>query len=238
MQSMFRSLLYYAVFIIVTIAVSLFVLITMPFSRSLSHRIVVKGAQTVMLALKWICHLDLHIEGLNHVKRDETYVIVSNHQSAWETVAFLAYFPNATFVLKQELFWIPILGLVIWGIAPVAIRRSDGRKALKKVREHGRQRLSKGMNLILFPEGTRMDAGQLGEFKKGAARIAIESKSSVIPVVHNAGWFWPKSTICKQPGTVSVKVGAPISSDGVNEHELNGQLRSWMEQSSSNLPTQ
>lgn len=166
------------------------------------------------------CGVRYEVSGLDNIP-DGPCVVVSNHQSAWETLIFQVLFiPSAT-VLKKELLRIPGFG---WGLAmtqPIVIDRSQKTNALKQVLQQGKVRLAENRWVLIFPEGTRQPAGQLGEFSAGGAMLANKAGVSVLPIAHNAGTYWPKSKLVKFPGTVKMHIGAPISSDDKPVKQLN-----------------
>ncbi len=163
-------------------------------------------------------------------------VILSKHQSTWETMYLPYHFGPASTVLKRELLRIPFFG---WGLAmlrPVPIDRGSPIRALKKVKARGRQRLAEGNNLLVFPEGTRVPAGQVGNYARSGADIACAAGVPVVPVAHNAGECWPKRGIRKYPGTVSVVIGAPIDTEGRSSREITQQVKAWIEAQIAAMP--
>jgi 1-acyl-sn-glycerol-3-phosphate acyltransferase len=140
-------------------------------------------------------------------------------------------------VLKRELLRIPFFG---WGLAmlkPVAIDRAAGKKALRQVVEQGRARLKEdGISVLVFPEGTRMKAGEKGSYHIGGAWLAVQTGTRALPVAHNAGEFWPRGAFCKRPGVISVSIGAPIDPAGMKADELNRRVESWIEDEMARLP--
>ncbi len=162
-------------------------------------------------------------------------VIISNHQSTWETLGLQTIFPIQTWVLKQELQWIPIFG---WGLSllkPIIIDRGEKLKALKKVIKQGAARISEGIFVVVFPEGTRQPYGQLGEYQKGGVSIAKKTLCDISPVYHNAGKLWPKGSFVKQPGTITVVIGEPISVAGKSATQLTNEVRDWTEAQSKSV---
>ncbi|MBT4330692.1 MAG: 1-acyl-sn-glycerol-3-phosphate acyltransferase, partial [Gammaproteobacteria bacterium] len=155
-------------------------------------------------------------------------IIFSKHQSAWETMAFQSIFPPQVWVLKQSLLWIPIFG---WGLAllkPIAIDRGAGRKALQQVVKQGTDRLQSGIWVVIFPEGTRLPPGEKKKFAGGGAVLANKSGYPIIPVAHNAGSFWARRGLLKRPGTIEVRIGAPIDSKNRSSSEINQQAEQWI----------
>jgi 1-acyl-sn-glycerol-3-phosphate acyltransferase len=163
------------------------------------------------------------------------YVILSKHQSAWETIAFNWLFFPPCFVLKKELINIPVFG---WGLAmagSIAIDRAAGSKAMKKVITKGKERLDQGFNVIIFPEGTRVPPGQTRPFQRGGAILASEMGVPIIPVAHNAGEFLPKGVKLKKTGTVMVSIGAPIDPRGKKASQMNAEVESWIAQETQKI---
>jgi 1-acyl-sn-glycerol-3-phosphate acyltransferase len=156
-------------------------------------------------------------------------IVLSNHQSAWETLAFQQIFPPQVWVLKKELLHIPFFG---WGLAmtsPIAINRSLGRTALKQIVRQGKDRLKKGLWIVIFPEGTRIDPGKKGKYGIGGAWLATNTGVPVVPVAHNAGILWGKNSFIKFPGTITVSIGEPIDPTGMKASELNTRVEEWIE---------
>ncbi|TQV70680.1 1-acyl-sn-glycerol-3-phosphate acyltransferase [Exilibacterium tricleocarpae] len=157
------------------------------------------------------------------------YVVLSKHQSTWETMFLQYYFGPVSTILKRELLRIPFFG---WGLAvlrPVPIDRGSPIQALKKVKALCQQRLAEGNNVLVFPEGTRIPPGQTGNYARSGADIACAAGVPVIPVAHNAGECWPKLGIRKYPGTVTVVIGDPIPTSGRSSREITETVKAWIE---------
>jgi 1-acyl-sn-glycerol-3-phosphate acyltransferase len=154
---------------------------------------------------------------------------MSNHTSAWETVAQFLIFPPQVWVLKRELLWIPFVGWGLKLLRPIAINRGEGHRAVNQVVEQGKARLADGLWIIIFPEGTRVVAGETRKFGVSGALLAIASGKSVVPLSHNAGTFWPRRGFLKKPGTIRVVIGEPIESIGKNPRVLNEEVKQSIE---------
>jgi 1-acyl-sn-glycerol-3-phosphate acyltransferase len=111
----------------------------------------------------------------------------------------------------------------------VHIDRKLKSQAFNKVVQQGRELLSRGIWVIMFPEGTRIPRGQAGKYKSGGARLAIEAGVPVIPVAVNSGVCWPRKAFVKYPGTVTVSIGPVISSQGRQSDELMAEVQQWIE---------
>lgn len=231
-----RSLLFAALHFLSVIFFSIFALILWPLPFRWRYKLVSQWAVFNLWLLKVICGIRYEVEGGENIP-DEPCVIMCKHQSSWETLALQALFPPQVWVLKRELLWIPFFG---WGLAslkPIAIDRRAGRKALNQIIEQGRKRLDSGAWVVIFPEGTRIPSGQIGEFGMGGAFLAAKTGYSIIPVAHNAGKAWPKNGFLKYPGVIKLVIGNKIVIDENMKKvsDINKQVYQWMESQMTRL---
>jgi 1-acyl-sn-glycerol-3-phosphate acyltransferase len=232
-----RSLLFALGQWLFTLIFSLFAVLTFPFPPLTRYRIISLWARSMMWWLRVTCGIRYRVFGLEHIPQTPC-VVLSKHQSAWETLAFQQIFPPQVWVLKRSLLWIPFFG---WGLAmtsPIAIDRSAGREALKQLTAQGKDRLKQGFWVIVFPEGTRVAPGSRGKYHIGGAWLATHTGTDVVPVAHNAGEFWPKNAFLKKPGTITVSIGQPIPSAGLKPDQLNRQVEDWIESEMTRLEQQ
>jgi 1-acyl-sn-glycerol-3-phosphate acyltransferase len=162
----------------------------------------------------------------------EPCVILSKHQSAWETMTLQDYVPKGAycvFVLKKELLRVPLIGWGLGAMKMISIDRSAGKEALDKVVEQGRERLNSGFYVIIFPEGTRVAPGTTKRYKSGGAYLATRVGCKVVPVAHDAGEFWPRQAFVKRPGTVTLSIGPAFDATGLSEAEVNRRAEEWIE---------
>jgi 1-acyl-sn-glycerol-3-phosphate acyltransferase len=156
-------------------------------------------------------------------------VILSKHQSAWETLSYFAIFPSVAYVLKRELLRIPFFG---WGLAQmpiVSIDRKAGKDALRQVVDKGCELLREGFWVVIFPEGTRTMVGSRKRYKSGGALLATAAGVAVVPVAHNAGEFWPRQAFIKRAGVITVSIGPAILTQGRSAEEVNAEAEAWIE---------
>lgn len=157
------------------------------------------------------------------------YVVMSKHQSQWETFYLqYAFFPVGV-VLKRELLKVPFFGWALRLMEPIAIDRSNPKAALRHILNEGVSRLQQGKRVLIFPEGTRTAAGQKGTYARSGANIAIAAGAPVVPVAHNAGACWPARKFIKTPGLVTVVIGEPIASENSDSRHLTAQVEQWIE---------
>jgi len=186
-------------------------------------------AKMNMSFLRWFCHLTYEIKGKENIP-DEASLVISNHQSTWETLSFQHFLPNQLWVMKKELFHIPIFG---WGLAlmnPIAIDRSAGEKAIDQIVRQGQEKLNQGRWVIVFPEGTRILPGAKSKYKRGAFIFASRVSCPVLPIAHNAGEFWPKHSFIKYPGKIMVSIGQSFNAKGMEEADVKRRVEAWIRQ--------
>jgi 1-acyl-sn-glycerol-3-phosphate acyltransferase len=183
----------------------------------------------VIWAAKAVCGIHYRIKGEENLP-DAPVILLSKHQSAWETIFYLYAMPRPlVYVFKKELLYIPFFG---WGIAllrMIPIDRSKTRDAFSQVVEQGRRRLADGQWIIMFPEGTRSQVGKKGKYKGAGTRLAVETNTAVVPIAMNAGECWPKNSFIKKPGLITVSIGKPISPEGKSASDLMQQVENWIE---------
>jgi 1-acyl-sn-glycerol-3-phosphate acyltransferase len=165
-------------------------------------------------------------------------VIVSNHQSTWETFFLSAHFSPLSQVLKRELLYVPFFGWAMAMLRPIAIDRSNPKAALKIVAKKGDELLKDGVWVLIFPEGTRVPYGQIGKFSRSGAAMAVNAEMPVLPVAHNAGKYWAKEGWGKTAGTIEVVIGQPMYAEGSGPRAiaaLNDRVAAWNEETQKAL---
>ena len=228
-MSALRSSLFALALVAITPPYALLALATFPLPRLARYRIISGWSRLVLFLSRVIVGIDWKVEGQEHLPARPS-VILSKHQSAWETLAFQKIFPPQVHVLKRELLWIPFFG---WGLAlmsPIAIDRSRGMTALRRMARRGRERLAQGFWVVVFPEGTRVAPGERRAYHLGGAWLAAASGAPIVPVAHNAGLVWPRNAFLKRPGTVTVRIGPPIDTAHRDPKAVNAMAETWIEE--------
>jgi 1-acyl-sn-glycerol-3-phosphate acyltransferase len=187
-----------------------------------------RWARILFWVLDKVCGLNFSVEGRERIPTGN-HIVMSNHTSAWETIAQFLIFPPQVWVLKRELLWIPFIGWGLKLLRPISINRGAGHRAVNQVLEQGKSRLADGLWIIIFPEGTRVVAGETRKFGVSGALLAAETGKYIVPLSHNASTFWVRRGIVKKPGTVHVVIGAPISSTGKDPRTLNEEVKQAIE---------
>lgn len=204
------------------------VLLCAPFGYVTRYRLAMSWSRLMMRSLRVLCRIDYEVQGLEHVP-DSPCVFLIKHSSALETVAEIDIFGPQTWVLKRELQWIPIFGWALLLLKPIGINRSGRRNAVKQVIGLGKERLAEGINVMIFPEGTRVRHGQTRRYGSSGAALAKAADVPLIPVAHNAGVFWPRRGVMKFPGKVEFVVGQPVWVGEREPREVNEEIQTWIE---------
>ena len=229
-----RSVLFLLGMLIVTPIFSILVILLFPLPIIMRSKVASSWAHFVMFWLRLTCNLSYEVHGRENIP-DHPSIILSKHQSAWETIGLQTIFPPQTWVMKRSLLLIPFLGWAFVALAAIPIDRSAGREALRKLVAHGKDRLARDLWVVIFPEGTRTAPNEKGKYHIGGAWLAAKTQTTVVPVAHNAGKYWRKNAFIKQPGTIQVVIGAPIETAGLKPDQVNKQVEAWIETTMSTL---
>lgn len=231
-----RSIVFYFLYGASGIVAGLVSVFLWPTPFLFRYNIVMLWNHFALFIAKYIAGINYNIVGLENIPKDTPYVVLCKHQSTWEAIFTQIYFKPLSTVLKKSLLRIPFFG---WGLAllrPIAIDRAKPRDAIRIVHREGIARLKDDINVLIFPEGTRTKAGNIGNYARSGAEIACAAGVPVLPVAHNAGYFWPVPKLLKHPGCVTVVIGKPISTAGRNSKELTEEIKSWIEKKISEMP--
>jgi 1-acyl-sn-glycerol-3-phosphate acyltransferase len=232
--SIIRCALFEVLRITLTVIFATIAPLTAPLSARGRYRIITTWSKLVTITARLIVGIRYEVDGLENLPKTPC-VIMSKHQSAWETVAFQVLLPPQVWVLKKSLLWIPFFG---WGLAmmnPIAIDRRNGPRALKKILEQGKSRVRDGWYIVIFPEGTRVAPDETGDYQIGGAWLARKLNVPIVPIAHNAGKVWPKNAFLKKPGMISVVVGPPIPTTSKGPNQLIDEVKDWIEATTKSL---
>jgi 1-acyl-sn-glycerol-3-phosphate acyltransferase len=229
-----RSALFAAALLIVTPPFAVLSVLTFPLSRMGRFRVISGWSKIMLWVARVACGLDYRVEGRENLPA-RPCVILSKHQSAWETLAFQTVFPPQVHVLKRELLWIPFFGWGLGMMSPIAINRAKGRAALRQLARLGKERILQGFWVVIFPEGTRVAPGTSRKYQPGGAWLAVQTGAPVVPVAHNAGLYWPKNAFLKHPGTITLRIGPAIPTEGRDPAEVIAETERWIEAQQAEL---
>ena len=169
--------------------------------------------------------VEVTVRGREHLEGVGSCVFCANHASVVDPAALIEAIPRSVrFVGKRSLFRIPVFGTALRITGQIPIDRSDHDAAVGAFAEAG-QVLRDGVSAAIFVEGTRSRDGALQPFKKGAFVLAIGLQAPCVPVyIAGARALMPRGGFVPRPGTVEVRIGAPIRTTGMT-YEQRDALR-------------
>ena len=200
-----RSAIHMLWMLITVVPYALAILIASPFaSKKVLYTIAAAWLSNVVHSLRFLCGVRWTISGMENM-------------------------PQLAYVYKKELNYVPFFGWAIAQLDMVHIDRSLRGKAFQKVVQEGTRIMHSGVSVIMFPEGTRIPRGQVGNYKSGGTRLATSAGSKVIPIAVSSAKCWPRKGFIKYPGLVQVSIGPAIESQGRQADELMVQVQEWIE---------
>lgn len=223
-----RSALFMLLLVLITPPYALGVMLCFPLPHRWRRRSVVPWVAGATWLIKHLLRIDYRVLGRENIP-DRPSVILSKHQSAWETIVLQMIFPWTLFVWKKELKMLPFFGWALAATPMISVDRGAGKEALRQLVEQGRMRLGQGYWVIIFPEGTRTPVGMHRRYKVGGAHLAVETGVPLVPVALNAGEFWSRRAFIKYPGTVTVSIGPAIDPAGLSAEDVSARAEAWME---------
>lgn len=223
-----RSVVYWLWQIVNTLIVGLPVILTGLVSFRHGYALAIFWNRMNILGLKVICGVSWQVKGLENIP-DKPCVVLSKHQSTWETYFLPSIFYPGVYVAKKSLLWIPVFGWALYVLKFIMIDRKSGRSAIQQMCVQAADRIAKGRWVIVFPEGTRRPVGSEPNYRIGGAMIAHDLACDVVPVALNAGEFWPRMGFIKWPGTITVSIGPVIKSEGKTAVQILAETQNWIE---------
>lgn len=223
-----RSLLFWLLLAPLTLVFACLVLLAFFLPLSVRWSIISVWVRIVLWWLEASCGLRFEVKGRENIP-DTPAIVLSKHQSMWETIALQSIFPQLVWVAKQELKWLPFFGWGLQLMKTIFINRGAGRSAVQQLAKQGKQRLDEGLWIVIFPEGTRVAPGTKARYRIGGAVLAEQSGYPIVPVAHNSGEYWPRRSLTKRQGTVQVRIGKPITTEGKPAQQILDEVSSWIE---------
>jgi len=191
------------------------------------------------LWVEWLLRTNgirLRLDGMENLKKDQSYILVSNHASILDIPALISAAPfPVRFLAKKSLLWFPIFGWVLYFSGHILIDRESAQSALRSLKK-APSLLKKGISIIVFPEGTRSPDGEVKEFKRGAFLLAQHSKFPVVPISISGTYdMLPRHGWCFWPGAIHIRMSKPIPTRGLSHKELDVLMRRVRETIIENL---
>jgi 1-acyl-sn-glycerol-3-phosphate acyltransferase len=190
-------------------------------------------AKTELWLLKTIVGTKLEVRGREKLPNGAC-LVAAKHQSAWETFALIPLFRDPAYLMKRELFWIPLHGWFSHKFKMIPVDRDKGPSALRRMLAEAKTRAAAGREIIIFPEGTRRTPGAAPDYKTGVFLLYEALDVPCVPVALNSGLFWPRRSLKRYPGTIIVEFLEPIP-PGLSKLEFLPRLQQTIETASNRL---
>ena len=187
----------------------------------------------IFILLEYICGVTHEVRGHKNLT-NEPLIIVSKHQSAFETFALYYYLESSFFIHKKQLFYIPIFGQYLLKSNMVSIDRAGQAKAMRKMISDVKKKLDHGSTIIIFPEGTRKKPGEKTDYKTGFIGIYNTTKRKLQPVALNSGLYWQKGIKKIKKGHIVIEFLQQIET-GLNKKEVLEKVEYSIESATNKL---
>ncbi len=204
------------------------ILLVSLFSFEKAYWLVMWWLRGNVYGLRLICGTGWKVDGLENIPTHAT-LVMSKHQSTWETFFIAMLVPTPVYVAKRSLSLIPIFGWALRTMKFILIDRRAGRSAIKQMVDQTRERIAAGSSVVVFPEGTRRPVGAEPAYRIGGALVAEKTGVDVLPVAVNSGEFWPRMSFIKWPGEITVSFGPIIKTEGKLANDIIKEVENWIE---------
>ena len=206
-----RSLIFNALFYLNLLAHMLVALPTLLLPYPALRVFIRSYARTSLWLLRVVCGTRVTWRGTANIAPGAC-IVACKHQSAWETFALYAVLEDPIYVLKRELMWIPLFGWYLWKAGLIPIDRSAGMAALARMTARAQRALAgpRPRQLVIFPEGTRRPPGATPSYRPGIVHLYARLGLPCVPAALNSGLFWPRRSLARLPGTITVQFLPPI----------------------------
>ena len=206
---MIRTIFVWSCIGIATLGLGFLAFLTYPFDRKgrAVHRYARLWGKIALLANR----VKVKLEGIEHIKGEGPYIFMSNHQGYFDVFALLGRLPfQFKWLVKKELFSIPILGWTMAAAGYINIDREGTRKTVEALNEAA-QKIREGMSILIFPEGSRSPDGSIQSFKKGGFTLAIKSRVPIVPIaITGTREIMPKGKLTVAAGEIRIQMSHPI----------------------------
>ena len=233
MTATLRSYAFTAFLVLTIVVLGVLCLPALLFGKETARRVVQFWARLTLRALKTIAGVNYRVEGRENLPSGGALVAV-NHQSMWETIALYALLPRPVVILKKELLRLPIYGLWARATGNIAVDREGGARALKAMRAAARAAIADGEQVVVFPEGTRVEPGQTVRFQPGVAGVYAAAEAPCVPGAHDSGRFWRHPGVQKVTGCITLRMLPPLA-PGLDRKEFMAALKTSIENARPDL---
>ncbi len=230
-----RSFLYTLLFFLSVLILGSFVLLPSPIIKEKSRWLILSFfSRSNFYLCRVFCRLSYETVGLENIPK-KPCVVFLKHASVDEAFFALSLLQPSSLVAKYELMFVPVLRGALKALRCIPVKRGLGKKEVNKVLAQGGHCLRDGRWIVVCPEGTRVPYGETRRYGVSGALLAKAVGSPVLPIAHNAGYYWGRRSLIKKPGLITFSVGKPIETDNKNPQEINQVAQSWIEEEISKM---
>ncbi len=201
--------------------------------RSWSMAALKTWARTSLWLLRIIVGTRMEVRGREHIPAGGG-LLAGKHQSLWDIFALLPLMADPALVLKRELTYIPLFGWFCLKFKMIAVDRTAGASALKRMVSDARDAIEQHRQVVIFPEGTRAATDAAPDYKSGTAALYMQLGSACTPFALNSGLFWPRRQFVRRPGTIVIEFLPPIPA-GLTRREFSVSLQDTIEAATKRL---
>ncbi len=204
-----RVLSFYLILSIISILFYFFICLPIHLLKSpycIRYKIAEIFSYIFIYLAKIFCGINYKVIGQDKLPKDgKPFLALANHQSFWENLFMQLIIPKHSWIIKKELFDMPLFGWGLRTVMPIAVDRANN-ISVNQILKEGAKKLKQGLSIVMFPEATRIKVDRNVKFKPSAAKLAINANVPMVLIAHNAGLYWPKGFWFKKPGTITVKI--------------------------------
>jgi 1-acyl-sn-glycerol-3-phosphate acyltransferase len=230
---MLRSVVFNLFFYLITVIYLIAALPAVLLPRHAMLGVAKVWGRTNLWLLRVICGVTVEWRGIEKIPKGPL-LVASKHQSTWETFALISLFADPTFIVKRELFWVPVFGWYMWTADMIPIDRRGGPPAVAAMIQRAIRELGRGRQIIIFPEGTRRAVGAEPAYKFGVARLYAQTGAACLPIALNSGLVWPRRSLRRYPGVVRVEI-LDLIPPGLHPDEFFARLECEIETATARL---
>lgn len=231
-----RSLAFFVLAVAWTLILGVLALPLLALPRRLTQRTARLWTAGLLALVGVVCGLRWRVLGRETLPAGPI-IIAAKHQSAFETLIFHQLLDDPRYVVKRELFRMPVVGWYMRKAGNVGIDRSAKVQAMRRVVTDAGRALAEGGQVIIFPEGTRVAPGQHRPFQAGIAALYVHARATVVPVALNSGCFWGRRSLRKVPGTMTLEI-LPSIAPGLDRAAFLAALRTAIDVATDRLEDQ
>jgi len=229
------SLLYTLLFFLSVLILGSFVLLPGPIINEKKRwQILSFFSRSNFYLCRVLCGLSYEAIGLDNIPK-KPCVVFLKHASVYEAFFALSLLQPSSFVAKHELMFVPVLRGALKALRCIPVKRGLGKKEVNKVLAQGERCLRDNRWIVVCPEGTRVPYGETRRYGISGALLAKAMSSPVLPIAHNAGYYWGRRSLIKKSGLVTFSVGKPIETDNKSAQEINQSAQIWIEEEISQM---